>query len=196
MFKWFWTIFSLGVPGETTGFCKVAISSRNQIVKVKNGLYRKKKGTTYFFFIHLHYRRKCYLVNVVYQYHHMSNRTLARASRAGRKLVGGRLSFTKTLPILVVLKTVRLLRPATKIVIWFRRHTLCRVLVKFDKRSTDTVELIAFASPNNNGRSKLIQTPVFCRTSFITSARHMSVAVSEPELRRTPLGNGSKLPRV
>ena len=57
-------------------------------------------------------------------YHlHMSDGTLEpaesqpRASRASREVVGDRPSFTKTFPILVGSKTVRLLRPTTTIVI-------------------------------------------------------------------------------
>ena len=146
------------------------------------------------FFFHLHHNRKCYLVNVVYQYHHMNDGT-REPCRASREFVGWRLPFIKTLPILVVLKTVRLLRPTTTIVIWLRGGTVCRVLVKFDKSSTDTVELIAFVAPNKNCRTKLIQTQLFCRTSFISSVRHMSGAASEPGLRRTPLRNWSRLSR-
>ena len=72
---------------------------------------------------HLHQSKKCYLVNVVFQYRHMSDRTLEpaeskpRASRASREVVGDRPSFTKTLPILVGSKTVKLLRPTTTIFI-------------------------------------------------------------------------------
>ena len=87
------------------------------------GCSEKKREQLTLGIYHLHQSKKCYLVNVVFQYRHMSDGTLEpaeskpRASRASREVVGDRPSFTKTLPTLVGSKTVRLLRPTTTIFI-------------------------------------------------------------------------------
>ena len=120
--------------------------NRNQIFKSRMGCSENKREQLIMFF-HLHHSRKCYLVNMVYQYHHMTDGTRQSAEPVGNLSAADSL-LPKRLQYLLVSKTVRLLRPTTTIVIRFRRRTVCRVIVKFDKSSTDTVELITFATPS------------------------------------------------
>ena len=63
-------------------FAQLDTFNRNQIFKSRMGCSENKREQLIMFF-HLHHSRKCYLVNMVYQYHHMTDGTRQSAEPVG-----------------------------------------------------------------------------------------------------------------